>query len=148
MPDVAGAGDLEQREVAGEVRPDIAVRIDERMADARLRAEVDDPIDRVAGEGCVEGGHVAEVDLGEGEVAAQPGEPVALEPGIVIGVEVVDADHRLAAREQRRGDRRPDEPGDAGDEDGHAACATGGEGARTSIAATAAAMRSAARPSP
>ncbi len=79
MADAPRAGDLEQVDVAGEVRPDIAQRVDERMADARLRAEVDDAVEGVVRECGVERVGVAEVEVEEGELAAQSRQPVALE---------------------------------------------------------------------
>ena len=52
--------------------------------------------------------------------ALEPFEPRLLEGRVVIIVEIVDADDLLAAVEQRHGDGRSDEAGDAGDEQGHA----------------------------
>ena len=68
---------------------------------------------------------VGEVHLDEAEAIVAPaelGEPVALQLDAVIIVDVVDADHLLAAGEQPVADVEADEAGRAGHEDGHEAC--------------------------
>ena len=104
-----------------EVRGDVGARIVERIADAGLRAEMDDPVDLGAGQRLFERLVIREIDLHEAEGSGvQPrssGQPLLLQPRIVIGIEIVDADHALAALEQRRGDMVADEAGGAGDED-------------------------------
>src|SRR6185369_2726253 len=66
-----------------------------------------------------------DVHLDEAErAAAEPrelSEPRLLERGIVVVVDVVDADDRLAAREKRAGHMHADEAGGAGDDEGHGA---------------------------
>ena len=64
---------------------------------------------------------VGDVGLEEGEtlVLAQRLQPGELQDRVVIVAEIVDADHRLAARQQGARDVAADEAGGAGDEDGH-----------------------------
>ena len=49
----------------------------------------------------------------------QPGKTGLLEGGVVIGVEVIQPHHPLAALEQRFSDGGADEAGGAGEEGGH-----------------------------
>ena len=65
------------------------------------------------------------LEEGEGLVVAQRLQPGELQDRVVVVAEIVDADHRLAARQQGARDVRSDEPGGTGDEDGH------GKGLRT-----------------
>ena len=113
-------GDLEQVEMAGEVGADIVARMLDRMAHAGLGAEMDDIVEVGPGQRLVQPLMVGEIDLEEAECAgaelAQLGEPVRFQPGVVISVEIVDADHPVAALEQPPGDVVADEAGDAGDE--------------------------------
>src|SRR6185312_4583436 len=64
---------------------------------------------------------LGEIELMEGEAwqRLQLGEPRFLERHGVIGVEIVDADHMLAAAQQRCRGVHADEAGSAGDEHGH-----------------------------
>ena len=50
-------------------------------------------------------------------VAGEFGKARLLERGIVIGIEVIDADHAAPARREAPGDVETDEPGGAGDQD-------------------------------
>ena len=73
MLDLAMAGQLEHVDLAHQVGADIGLRIDQRVADARLRAEMDDPVEPVRrGEG-LQRLLVAEIDLLEGEGVAMCG---------------------------------------------------------------------------
>jgi hypothetical protein len=51
--------------------------------------------------------------------AVELGQPRLLEGHVVIIVDVVEAGHRIAARQQPRRDMEADEAGGAGDEDVH-----------------------------
>jgi hypothetical protein len=70
---------------------------------------------------------VAEVAFDEGEtgVADQVAEVAVLVREGVIVVEVVEADDGIAAVEQGLGESAADEPGGAGEEDGHGGSFTG-----------------------
>ena len=50
----------------------------------------------------------------------QPRQPGLLQADVVVGIEVVQAQHALAAAQQGLGDMVADEPGGAGQQDGHA----------------------------
>src|SRR5690606_40196913 len=65
---------------------------------------------------------VGDVEPGEGEAGAllQPLEARALERRIVVGVEIVDPDHLLAALKQGEADVEADEAGATGHDDRHA----------------------------
>ena len=64
---------------------------------------------------------IADVGAPEAEaaLARQLRQPRLLQRDIIVVVEVVDADHGLAARQQRPTDMRADEAGGAGQEDRH-----------------------------
>src|SRR5688500_13283284 len=96
-------GELEQIDVADQGRAHISVRILKRVAYPRLRPEMDDAVMLQARQAGLERGQVGEVRLDEAEGVAVPalelGDPVALQLNAVIIVDVVEADHRLAAPE-------------------------------------------------
>src|SRR5256885_1588437 len=106
-----------------EVRLHVGLRIFEAVANARLRAQVDDPVDldRV-GEGLERFG-VGEVEVLEPEAVAELllklGEPRLFELGIVISAEAVDADDLVAPLEQGPRCRSADEPRSPGDQNNH-----------------------------
>ena len=52
-------------------------------------------------------------------VLPQPVQPRLLQPHIIVVVQVVDADDRIAPRQQRLGNMVADEAGAAGDQDLH-----------------------------
>jgi len=66
-------------------------------------------------------GAVGHVHLHEAEarVRLQPGKARLLEGGVVVVVQVVEADHLVAAREQAQRGVHADKTGSAGDEDLH-----------------------------
>ena len=115
------------------------MRFLERIPNPSLRPQMDDPVERMTVERRRQCREVAEIAADKCEVTAQLRQPVALQLWIIIVVEVVDPDHRLAARQERLRRMKTDKPGDPGDEHRHRC---------TISAATIAAMRAAERPSP
>ena len=92
------------------------------MAYACLGGQMDDPVDvRVGREGGLHRIAVGDIELREGKAldGLQRRAPRLLERRVVVGIEVVEAEHPLAAGEQGLGDVRADEAGCAGDDDGH-----------------------------
>jgi hypothetical protein len=70
---------------------------------------------------------VVDVDVEDGDaVRGQEAPPRALQRRVVVGVEAIEAEHAVAAREEGEGVVRADEPRGAGDEDGGALVATRG----------------------
>ena len=71
------------------------------------------------GEQPLHAGAVGEIELVEGEAVAplKLREPRLLQPHVVVGIEIVEPDHLVAAVEQRLGGVVSDEAGGAGDED-------------------------------
>jgi hypothetical protein len=61
---------------------------------------------------------IGNVDLFEAEARKSPesGKAGVLEPRIVVGVQIVEADHVMSALQQPPRDMHADEPGRAGDE--------------------------------
>ena len=120
MQDCLPSRQLQQVEVAGDVGADIGARVFHRIAHAGLRGEMHDavhaferhPVHRFV---------VGDVGAQEGKAgqAAQAREPGALQHRVVVAVEIVDADYRLAAAKERSGGMHADEAGDAGDENAH-----------------------------
>lgn len=116
------AAALEDIEEAGDVAVDVGVGVDEGVADAGLGGQVDDGAETVFGE---EVGHAAsigkvEADEGEAGAALELGEAGVFEGGVVVVVEVVEADDGVAAVEQAGSGVEADEAGGAGDQDGGA----------------------------
>src|SRR3546814_9086074 len=91
-----------------DVRMDIGGRVFERIADAGLSAEMDDPLNGVAGERVGERVGVAKIDIDKGEQLTIAGlemrDARALEHKRIIGREIGDADDRFAPTEQSRSD--------------------------------------------
>jgi len=93
-------------------------------------------------------GEVGDIDPMEFEARArlQSREPCLFQRDIVIGVEIVGADHLLAAIQQVRGDMKPDKPRAAGNQNCHAAVRAASDPRRSRRAAQGVAYRH--RPSP
>ncbi len=106
---------------AGQVAVGVGVRILDRVAHARLRREVHDAPDAPIREQRIHRLAVREVDPLEPELflRPQPREPRLLERRVVVRIEVVEADHLVAAREQLPGHVVADEARRAGDEYPH-----------------------------
>jgi hypothetical protein len=100
------AGDLHHVEVPDQVRLDVGVRVLDRIAHAGLRAEMDDPSNSspssAARQRRLSAKSTSMKRNWSPKSALLLGDPVALQLGAVIIVDVVDADHALAARHQAR----------------------------------------------
>lgn len=118
MRDRAVARQLENIDVPRNVRMNIGSGIFERIADAGLCAEMDDPVDPVAGKRIRECAGIAKIDIDKGERLSMVGVEVRdarmFELDGVIGREIVDADDGFAPTEQSRRDVHSDEAGRAG----------------------------------
>ena len=106
---------------AGDVCIDVGLRILQRVSDARLRGEMHDAIGTLALEDVPESALIGIVDCFVLKPVAtnQSGKARSLQRDIVVVVQIVDADNRVAAREQLRRDVRADESGASGDEHLH-----------------------------
>ena len=126
--DAVPAAGFEDVEEADQIALRVGVRIDQRIAHAGLRREVDDALETVGGKQRREARRIGQVEFLEAESGAravwglrgQRVEPRPLEPRVVIVVEIVDAGDFVAAREQALRNVHADEPGGAGDENFHA----------------------------
>ena len=121
MLDAVAAAAFEDMAEADEVGIEIGLRILDREAHAGLGAEMDDALETALGE---EPGHavaVGEVELFEAEavMAVEAGEPGLLQSGIVVIVEIVDADDLVAAFEQNPGCLVTDEAGSPRHQNAH-----------------------------
>ncbi len=121
-----GAGAFQHGQEADDVGVDVGLGIFDAVADAGLGPEVDDAAGRVLRE---QGGHAVAIRQIERVVdIAGPGQQAVearlFEGGVIVVIEIVDADHRLAARQQTLCGVEADETGRTGDEDG----ALGGHG--------------------
>ena len=118
----AAARHLQDHQVARQVGLQVVERLLDRIPHPGLGAEVHDAVD--GGVGGVErrhGGAVGEVHPVELEAVAalERREAGVLQAGIVVVVQVVDADHPVAAVEQGLRDVHADEPGCSGNQNGH-----------------------------
>ena len=98
------------------------------MPHTGLGGQMDDAVDVAMPVGQRQHGlAVGNVGLEEGEalVLAQRLQPGELQDRVVVVAEIVDADDRLATRQQGAGDVAADETRGAGDEDGHNGLRTG-----------------------
>ena len=115
------AAALEHVEEAGQVGIRIGIRIDQRMPHAGLCGEMHHVRKPVRREQVGHRRAIRQIDLLEAEVRAVGGkifEPRLLQPGIVVGVEIVEANHAVAIRQQTLADVHADKAGSAGDENG------------------------------
>src|SRR5690606_24183516 len=92
-----------------------------RIADARLRRQVHHPRRLVGGKGLLHRLAVRQVggDVGIARLVQQPRQARLLQAGVVVLVEVVNADDLVAALEQPQSHVGSDEAGGAGDENLH-----------------------------
>lgn len=133
MGDAALPRQFQDVEVADQIRLRVDARVLDRIADARLRSQMHDPIEVGAGKRVLELAGVGKVLEMEAEGLAMAGqfrEPGLLERRAVILVEIVDSDDLLAPCEQAPRDAEADEAGGSGNECKHGLLwSTQGEGA-------------------
>ena len=88
--------------MAHHIRGDVGIGIDERIADASLRRQMNDPVDLIISEQDLGRFGIGNVELAELEfrLVGQCRQPRLFEPDIVIVGHVVDADDILAPRQQ------------------------------------------------
>ena len=106
-------------QVVGEVR----AGIDERMADAGLRRQVDDLPEPAVREKVGRRPGIGQVHSRKPEsvVGSEPGKPRFLKADVVIGIEIVDAGHAPSGTKQRERRVHADESRTAGHEHGRVA---------------------------
>src|SRR5438128_10705494 len=124
------AAELQHLQVADDVGVDIGAWIFERVAYARLGAEMNDAAHLLPLQLRSQRARLCDVELVEGKslAAGKPSEPRRLQRRIVIGVHAVDAHDGVTACEQALADMAADEAGGSGDEDGHARTSDAGRG--------------------
>jgi hypothetical protein len=109
--------------MADQVGLDVSARILDRITDAGLGAEMDDAVELLTLQCCVECPRIGEVDLDTAklisEIGLLLGQAITLKPGAVIIVDVVDTEHALAACHEAARHVKADEAGGAGDESCH-----------------------------
>lgn len=116
------AAGLEHVEEADEVALQVCARVLDGVADTRLCGEVHHDVEAVLGEQTLDEGGVAQVAAHEGEAAVcvglgQHAQAGVLDAGVVVAVEVVEADdHVIGLLEQLLDEERADEAGRSGDE--------------------------------
>ena len=115
-------GHLQNCQMPQHVGGDVGERLLQRIAHAGLGCEMDNPPDvRIRRRQFSHRGAVGDVRAVEAKAAMprQTLQPRVLQPHIVVGVDFIDADHLLAARQQRLGDVIADEAGGSGQQNGH-----------------------------
>ena len=113
--------------VSNKIRADIGGRIVEAVAHPRLCPQMYDPVDRRVSQRGAKRIRIGKVEPMEAEVSPfcrNHREPRLLQLRIVISIEIINPDHRIAARKQGAGDVHADEAGASGDENGHMAAAS------------------------
>ncbi len=145
MADRVAATGLDDVREADQVAARVRAGVDERVADAGLRGEVQHAVEARVGEQPRDAVGVGDVELLEAEAGQrlELRQPVALQADVVVVVQVVDADDVVAAREQRLRGEEADEPGAAGDQHRHRCSTTVPSAA--SVEASRAASRDATR---
>ena len=105
---------------AYDVGIDIGVRVDQRMPHAGLRRQMHHIGKPAHGEEARHTGTVGEIELHEFKAGklGEFGQPCVLQLRIVIGVQVIESDHGLAARQQPARDVIADEARSARHQDG------------------------------
>lgn len=115
------AASLEDVEKADEVALEVGARVLDGITHARLGGEVHHDVEAVLGEQALDEGGVAQVAAHEGEAAVRVGfgqhaQARVLDAGVVVAVEVVEADnHVIGHLEQLLDKERADKAGGSGD---------------------------------
>src|SRR5205085_1501862 len=120
MLDAEVAARLEDVEKAVDVARRIRVRIDQRVAHAGLRGEMDHALRLHLFEEAIGRVAIGEIELLETEARAgreQLAQTRFFQRDVVVAIEAVDADDSVAALEQTARHMRSDETGGAGDDD-------------------------------
>ena len=118
MLDRVMTASLQDMQEADEIRVDVAVRIFERVAHARLGGQIDDPLGLVLGEKTFNRGAIRQIAFHKLEIlmGLQARKAGLLQIDVVIVIEVVEADDVVAARKQRLSGVRSDEARSAGNQ--------------------------------
>ncbi len=121
MLDAAVTARFEDVDEADEIGFDIRVRILDRVAHAGLRGEIDDALRLEFRERFFDGGAIFERRFHEpkARMRREPRETRFFQLHVVIGVEVVEAEHLIAARQQPFAQVRADEARRARDQYPH-----------------------------
>ena len=103
-----------------QVAVDVGAWVAQRIAHTGLRGEVGDGIEALRREQGLHRCSIGQIALDEAEslMACELGDACALQAGVVVIVEVVEADDDVARLEQALGEVVADETGGAGDEKG------------------------------
>ena len=114
------AAGFEQRQMALQIGLLIGEGVVDTVAHPGLRREMDDPLDAAVPDQRLDVIGVRDVHFDEAETlqVLKIGEPGMLQRRIIIIVQIVDPDHRFAARDQPRRNRMADETGGTGHENG------------------------------
>ena len=118
MPALRVPATFEHVEEAREVGVNVGMRIDQRMTHAGLRGEMHDIGEAMRSEQFRHGPAVGNIDLLELEIGECPElrDPGLLETRVIIGIEVVKADHVVSVRQQPPRNVHADESSRSGDE--------------------------------
>ena len=121
MLDLPMPAQFQHVEEGDQVGLGVGVRVVDRVAHAGLRGQVQHALWLPVAQGGLHARQVGQVLLDEAEVgvAGQLREPVALELDVVVGRQIVDADHLVAAFEQAQCGVHADETGTAGEQNLH-----------------------------
>jgi len=121
MLDAAVPAGFQNIDEADQIALHVGMRILDRIAYAGLRGQIHHPLRFEIGEGALHRTVVFQRSLHEGKIRVrrQAIQPCALQVHVVIGIQIVVAEHGFAARQQTLRQRRTNESGGAGDEYSH-----------------------------
>jgi hypothetical protein len=119
MASVGMPAPLEHIEEANDIGIDLVVRRLERVADAGLGREMHNAGEFAFGEQRRDAVTILEIEFAEAEIleAGKFSKPRLLERGIIIGIDVIDADDGVALFDETPSDVKSNESCGAGDED-------------------------------
>lgn len=119
--DFVVAAALQNIAKTNQIALDVGVRVGQRVTHASLRGEMDDALEIFFGKQFVQRNRVSHVHADEAEVGIglQTLQARQLQLRVVVIIEVVDADHIVAAFQKNAGDVESDKAGSAGKQDFH-----------------------------
>jgi hypothetical protein len=124
MPDPMMPARFQDIDESFDVARHIGLRIDQRVADARLRRQVDDDLELLAGVQLAEPGAIGQIHAHEAKSLnpLELAQARLLQRDIVVVIQIVEANDRPPLLQQPAGQVKTDETRHADDQDRHVRC--------------------------